>query len=517
MINRKDREALQRWEEMLEQIRNATPVDYSETPAEKKARMDWLEKPGNHEEWFKYYFPKYCKSEAAEFHKKSTRKFLKAEKIYQCRAWCRGMSKSTRRMFEVFYLTLVRKFPTYMLLCSHSYDQAELLLEPYMLNFEGNQRIIADYGVQQKYGKWANGWFTTKTGATFRAVGAGQTPRGARNEDIRANILDFDDIDNDEVCLNEERLDKTWKWIERAVIPTVDIAAPYYICFDNNIIAEDSLAKRAQSYATDVSIVNIRDENGVSSWPEKNSEEDIQAIENSISYESFQTEYMNNPMSQGKTFKEIYWGKCPPLSALSFALVYADPATSNKDKPSIKSKANNSAKPVGVLGFKDNKFYIYTAWVDNISNAKFIEFFYAARDYIGNKTASYYYVENNTLQDPFYQQVLLPLIHQRGMNDPNGVLPLSPDDRKKPEKWTRIEATLEPLNRLGQLIFNEKEKGNPHMERLAKQFLNAKPNSKNLDGLDMVEGGVHLIKEKISIEAVGGIETFARHTNTKRF
>ena len=39
-------------------------------------------------------------------------------------------------------------------------------------------------------------------------------------------------------------------------------------------------------------IVNIRDKDGNSSWPQKNSEEAIKRIENTISYESFQKERM---------------------------------------------------------------------------------------------------------------------------------------------------------------------------------------------------------------------------------
>ena len=39
-----------------------------------------------------------------------------------------------------------------------------------------------------------------------------------------------------------------------------------------------------------------------------------------------------------------------------------------------------------------------------------------------------------------------------------------PDEDKKTDKATRIEADLEPLDREGMLIFNEAEKDNPHMK-----------------------------------------------------
>ena len=44
------------------------------------------------------------------------------------------------------------------------------------------------------------------------------------------------------------------------------------------------------------------------------------------------------------------------------------------------------------------------------------------------------------------------------------------DERKKGDKATRIEASLEPVDREGRLIFNEEERDNPHMQELNDQF-----------------------------------------------
>jgi hypothetical protein len=73
-----------------------------------------------------------------------------------------------------------------------------------------------------------------------------------------------------------------------------------------------------------------------------------------------------------------------------------------------------------------------------------------------------------------------------------------PDKRSKPDKFTRIEGNLEPLNRAGKLIFNEAEKGNPHMMRLEQQFLAVEPKlSACADGPDAVEGGKWVIDHKL--------------------
>ena len=126
------------------------------------------------------------------------------------------------------------------------------------------------------------------------------------------------------------------------------------------------------------------------------------------------------------------------------------------------------------------------------------------------------FVENNTLQDPFYEQVLLPLIYSQAVA--TGVfLPITPDTRQKPEKWSRIEGTLEPINRLGHLIFNIDEADDPHMKRLKAQFRNASRKQKKLDGPDMVEGGVIVLREMEITDSADSYEIIQTKRNKRAF
>jgi hypothetical protein len=516
IANKSNKQAMTEWEEFLLSISNSTTIDLNETEDDKRKRIKKLEKPGNEEEWIQYYFPKFANCKPAKFQIKSTLTVIRAKRLYQRRAWARGLAKSTRRMFEIFYKMFVQKMRINMLLISKNEGNAIRLLAPYRANLEANQRLINDYGTQQG-SKWAEEEFVTRKKSSFRAVGMGQNPRGARLDELRINVLVFDDADDDEVCRNPDRLQQNWEWVEKSAIPTVDIANDYFIFFDNNIIAEDSLAVRAAAYADDVELVNIRDDEGKSVWPEKNSEADIDYMLSKISYTSGQGEYFNDGTPTGKVFPQMKWGKCPPLKSLPFVVVYADPSPSNKDKPTLKSKAQNSCKAVVVVGYKDLKFYVYKCFVDITTNSNFIDWLYATRDYIGTSTQSYFFIENNTLQGPFYEQVLLPLIFEKG-KEKGSVLGITPDERVKPEKYFRIEGTLEPKNRLGLLILNEDEKDDAHMKRLEGQFKKVSPNCKQMDGPDATEGAVWITEHKIvAVQAAGGIETFKRSPNKKRF
>lgn len=485
-----DKQIWDDWKEFRENTRRATPIDLNETAVQKLKRIERLEK--NPEAWFKYYFPNFYTSEPAPFHKRSTRRVLKHMELYLIRSWSRELAKSARTMMEVMYLILVSLSKKNIILVSNSLDNAVRLLTPYKIILEANQRIVNDYGQQQSIGQWEESEFVTKKGVAFRALGAGQSPRGTRNDAARPDMILIDDIDTDEECRNPERIRNKVKWIEEALIPTRSISNPLSIIACGNIIAKFCCITEMAKKADFQEIINIRDKEGKSNWPTKNSEEDIDRVLSTISHNSAQKEYFNNPVTEGDVFKKILFDRCPPIASCERVLIYGDPATSNKDK------GNASTKAVGVIGYKAQKYYLYKIWLDTMRNSKFVDALFAANDYLIEKKVDIRrcYIENNSLQDPFFEQVLIPLIRatekERNIN-----LPITPDDRKKPEKFYRIEGTLEPLHRNGQLVFNIAEKANPHMERMEQQMLGVSEKAKQMDGPDMLEGGVSKIKIEV--------------------
>src|SRR5690606_18879817 len=102
------------------------------------------------------------------------------------------------------------------------------------------------------------------------------------------------------------------------------------------------------------------------------------------------------------------------------------------------------------------------------------------------------------LQDSFYEQVIYPEIRKRAKKLRRN-LPISKDTRNKPDKFYRIEGTLEPIHRNGDLIFDERLKGTPDMERMEDQMLDVSASSKMMDGPDMLEGGVHILQESATV------------------
>lgn len=501
------RRAEEDWQELITETMAMSPINASESEEARRRRVARLEREP--EEWFRYYFPNYCTAPSAPFHRRATKRLIEHKRWYEVRAWSRELAKSSRSMMEIIYLTLTGEIHN-IVLVSTSLEHAIDLLTPFRLHLEYSARIRQDYG-EQVGTTWRDNYFKTRGGVAFRAIGAGQSPRGKREEAFRPDFLLIDDIDTDEETRNPERIKSKWAWIEKALLPTLSVSGNYRILFNGNVIARDCIITRAIERADHTDVVNIRDANGKSTWAEKNSEEDIDKFLSNLSTSAIQQEYYNNPVSEGEVFEELTWGDCPPLEKLPFVVVYGDPSPSNSRSKSASYKA------LFLVGYANGKYYIYTGRLQQTTNADFISWYYDLREEIGDRTVVYYCIENNTLQDPFWEQVLQPLNVEMGAKR-GGVVPIMADSRAKMDKYARIEAMLEPLNRQGRLILNQDESGNPHMKRLEEQFLMITPKlPAPADGPDCIEGAVWQLNQRLSGYNAGALVIGKRHQNPQRY
>lgn len=479
----------QQWETIKNNLLRATPVDLNESAAVKAKRIASLE--ADQEAWFKYYFAQFYKSEPAPFHINASKRVLNKPEHFEVRAWSRELAKSARTMMEIMRLALTGKKRN-VLMVSATQDDAARLLLPYKANLELNERIKNDYGVQESIGNWTAEEFVTKKGVSFRAIGAGQSPRGTRKDEVRPDVILIDDIDTDQEVRNKRLIDQKVNWCMEALYGTRSISEPLLLIVCGNIIGKHTTVTELGKKADVFEIINIRDKNGKSTWPAKNTEEVINRVLSKISYRSAQKEYFNNPMKEGTVFKEVVYGKAPELKKCKKVTVYADPSVSNKEA----DKSNASFKCVIVVGEYESRYYIYWIRLEQCGTAKFVDWFYDAYDFLTKHEVDIkrIWIENNSLQDSFYEQVIYPELRRR-IKTRNISLPVSKDDRRKSEKFYRIEGTLEPIHRNGELIFDEKIKGTPDMERMEEQMLDVAPNSKNMDGPDALEGAVHKLRE----------------------
>jgi hypothetical protein len=501
-----DRKAFKEWQEYHRALKRDKAVDEL-SPIERMRKLEKLE--ANPVKWIQFFFAEFCRYPFTTFQTKAINRICTRGEWYEVLSWSRELAKSTITFMCVMYLVASGRKKN-VLLVSNSHENAVRLLAPYKKAFESNSLFKAYYGDLREVGQWTADEFSLTSGAAFRALGALESPRGTRKDAVRPDCILLDDFDTDADCRNMDILNKKWDWFEQALLGTRSVSEDLLTVVCGNIIARDCCVKRAGEKADKWDIVNIRDKDGKSTWPEKNTEERISRIEEKISTRAFQQEYMNNPLAEGEVFTEINWGKCPPLTKLSFAVCYGDPAPSN-------SKSNASSyKAVFLVGYADGKFYVYTGYLDHVTNDEFVNQYYYIRDYVNGKAQVYSFIENNTMQDPFYEQVFMPLFAEKGKE--RGFIGVAPDERKKPPKFDRIEGNLEPLNRQGRLVLNIEEKGNPHMKRLEEQFLLINRAMRSpADGPDTIEGAVWILNQKISTLSVGAFTVGKHLKSSKRY
>ncbi len=490
------KQSLDSWEAHKKAIMSSTTIDEKETLFDRADRIKEYE--ADPEKWFRYYFPEYYSADPAPFHLEATQRMLQNKEHYEVRMWSRELAKSTRTMMEILYLTLVGHPPDtsdrnegpssrlkkkYVLLVSNSLDNATRLLMPFKANLEFNKRIIQDYGPQENPGKWQASEFVTDGGVAFRALGVGQSPRGTRNEEARPDILLFDDVDTDADCLNPDIVAKKWRWIEEAAIGTRSVSHPTTIIFCGNRIAADCCIERARSFADEVSLVNIRDGDGYSSWPAKNTQTDIDRVLSQKSYAATQKEYFNNPVTEGAVFKELAYKPALPIEQYSDLICYTDPSY----------KAGADYKATVLVGKWQNEYHIIKCYLEQTTSAAMIDWHFNIHHLTTPQRCTYY------MEEVFLQDVIRKELNDACMQRK---IPLNVrgDTRSKPDKFTRIETLLEPLCRNGRLFLNERERYSPHMIRLEEQFLALTPGSHaHDDGPDAVEGAIWLLGERAAV------------------
>lgn len=106
----------------------------------------------------------------------------------------------------------------------------------------------------------AGGTLYDERQVSFMALGAGQSPRGNRNEALRPDFILVDDIDTDEETRNPERIKTKWAWIEKALLPTLSVSGNTASSSMATSLPEIIIITRAMEQADRSDVINIRDE-----------------------------------------------------------------------------------------------------------------------------------------------------------------------------------------------------------------------------------------------------------------
>ena len=311
MTKKEQKAALERYLDHLENIRSCDHVDFNESAEVKAKRLKRAAADYNY--YIGYYFPHYAKAACAGFHLDAANRIRRKRFISLLLKWARGLAKSTHvDIFLPIWLHLFHQDLLCMLLVGKDLAAAKVLLSDLMAEFEANPQLLADFGPLVQRGTWAKGNFRTTKGGAFYALGKGQSPRGKRNGPHRPDYVVLDDIDDDEECANPQQVDKTVRWVLRALIPAMSVERGRFLMANNLIGPYTVLSNLSENPEFEVSQVNALDADGNPSWSYY-TREFYDQKRRLMGTAAFDTEYMNDPKKEGKIFLDDHMPWAPVL------------------------------------------------------------------------------------------------------------------------------------------------------------------------------------------------------------
>lgn len=502
MTEKERKEAIERFQEVSQWVRNSTEHGTKlETEDDKEKRRKRARKDFSY--FVEYYMSHYAKSKPAWFHLKAAQIIIRNKLLRLIAAWFRGSAKSV--MFNIFipmWLKIQdeREYNTFVLV-GKSNDAADILISDLQAEFENNQKYIYDFGEQKSTGDWQEGKFTTADGISFFALGRGQSPRGLRKKAFRPDLIVIDDIDDDELVENEARVKKVIDWINKALILAMDKGRGRVI-FANNFIhekaavkqmadkyteAKKSTRKKDTKYHYEVMVVNIRDKNGHSNWPDNITDDEIDELEFEMGYAYSETELYNNPISEGKIFKKewIQFKTLPVLNKYQHIVAYFDPG--------YKNTATSDSMALILVGLYKGEYHVIKAYCGKTSRMGAVLWHYDLQEFLDARgSTAEFYMEEKFMLDILYEDFDDASL-EKGYH-----ISVCGDTRGKPDKDFRIKS-ISGLFERGKIFFNAREEENHHMKNLVTQFLVFEPPKKTLkDGPDATEGALFLLRNSVN-------------------
>lgn len=489
-------DAAKRWKEWCDNVQAQTTVNRAESEADKQARIKRAR--ADYAFFVNYYFPHYTDdpatgkhTESAPFHIDAANKIRKNRNLKAAFEWARGHAKSTHMdiMIPMWLKSQKVRDINVMVLVGKSQENANTLLADLQAELQYNQRYINDFGVQYNSGSWEEGEFVTADGCAFFARGRGQSPRGLRYRNHRPDYIVIDDLDDDELCGNETRVNKLTDLVKEALFGALDGGRGRFIMVGNLISKCSVLANICATDGVLVSQVNAIDKQGRVAWASKWSIDELRDMERFMGYRSFQKEMMNNPITEGAVFKHtwIKWKKLPKLSKYDYLVAYCD--------PSFKGTSKNDYKAIKLWGKIGTELHQIEAFVRQCSVAEMVRWWYDMHErMIADGVICYYYIEANFLQD-----IILDEFTREG-NLRGYQLPIRADKRKKPDKFQRIEG-ISPLWERGFVFYNADRQNDPDtLAGLEQTLAFEKGTSSHDDAPDADEGAIYILQQQTRIK-----------------
>ncbi|MDR0447641.1 MAG: hypothetical protein LBH07_03135, partial [Treponema sp.] len=252
----------------------------------------------------------------------------------------REHGKTVRWSFAYVLWSILTGKTNYALLIGASGDAVRENLINIKLELEENELLVDDFGDQR--GKvWRDDRIELANGTCIQAKGSGASMRGTRFRQYRPDLIVLDDVLKDDAVESPSQRDKISRWLKRVVF---NLGKNAFIIWVNTIFHSDDpisrlideveagtlkrwIAVRLSCYRPD----------GSPLWPEYWSAEALEEKRQSLGFDSFSTEWCNEPLSDEQRIIQKSWVSnnayrdLPPKEELRF-FCGVDPATGKHDR-----------------------------------------------------------------------------------------------------------------------------------------------------------------------------------------
>lgn len=482
-------------------VAKATAIDINESPQEKQKRIIEVEK--DYVTWFEYHFKNtYAKSKCAWFHAEMAWNMIENKNIRLLAEIYRSGAKSVHFDMGIpLYLYLVKNDLKFMLLVGETGPKAAKLLSGIQAQLEHNSSLKNDYGEKFQVGNWAEGDFTTTDGVKFMALGFGQNPRGAREQENRPDYIVVDDVDS-KAHVNNDRLmreglsfilEDVWGCFDSTDDPTVDATERFV--FANNNFHKNSITNRLHKHFETVQasqkqnpehaytlfkifkVCAVKDlVNYEPEWPEKTSARYWRNKYLEVTHRPFMREYMHFHIQDGTIFKDEFMILKSPMRMHLYdgLCFYGD----------MSYKIQGDYKALILLGKKGRHIQELMTYLRKSSRADCASWLYNQyEDFRLDRFNITYLIEGMFSMDEFTTDFATEG-DKRGYH-----IPVLPDRLSKIDKFDRIES-LSSFFESRWVSFNA-DYQTPDQQVLIDQFLAFEKGSKSHDdGPDAFHGAV---------------------------
>lgn len=471
------------WAEDLKKwVQESVSPFEGDTPEKKAARIE----RGRHDLLFflKTYLPHYFHTEFGAFHEEW-------EELTEIRddvalvAAPREHAKSTFFTFGVPIRNIVYRLRWFQLVISDTNDQAVGFTLPIRLEIEENPRLRHDFG-DLKGSPWKAGEFVAN-GVKTLARGRGEKVRGLKNRQHRPDFAVVDDFENDENVENPRLVEKSLRWLRRAVIGSLGTGYLFLMVgnlFHPKSVLSQLIAEKGEDgeplYVSRVyrAWLDYGKADQRPLWPAAWPPERLEAKKRVMGTRDFNAEMMNLTGAEGSPFPEEQCRYYEPGEVAGKTLRVVSALD-----PSAKSGEQNDFKALVTVGLDRDAmvFFVLHAWIRHASVGAMFDAAYRQHDEYPGPVS----IEENMLED-FLHEAIQNEAKKRGR-----YLPWRPV-RHSTSKEGRIVGTLSYLWEYGKLRFR---KHHSDQDLLVEQLVYILNKNVNDDGPDALEEAVSTLQE----------------------